>query len=355
MSSAVYCFWRGIEGRKSLDTQNRVPKEQAKYLLDNHMQNVYLGLALDSCRWGSPVTVLWDMDVRGMISFIQNWMQQNEGHVKELLHERKLEEIYTKFELPYLDKECEGHKRKLEINGRVYCGEYEVKEMNLKEIIFSEDPYVQIKLKDFFHKNPTLFTLLKRTHEEYVSYECDSSCKVDCESDHGGDFKEISEPFDWFSRRFIPEDSSGYLEDLEIDFNEQLGYYWEQVYEKELAKLKEEVPTTAIEPCKGLISDKGKILSLETILSRLNIHPEERYYYCQTGYNDCLKNKKDPVCFGHTEKTNKTVFTCDGWDIAFYVQNWMEQVPDGKAPLFEIEEEKKFRKEFPKHIPEYCD
>lgn len=353
MSGAVYCFWRGIEGRKSLDTKGRSVKNQAEYLLDNHMRGVYLGLALDSCRWGSPVTVMWEMDVKGMISFIQNWMQQNEGHVKELLHERKLEELYTKFDLPYLDKECKGHKRKIEINGRVYCGEYGIKEMNLKELIFSEDPYVQIKLSDFYHKNPTLFTLLKRTYETDVSFECDSSCKADCESDHGYHTEIINEQLDWHSRKVEPEDIFG--DDFEIEFNEQLGYYWEQIYEEELAKLKEEVPTIAIEPCKGLISDKGKTLSLETILNRLNIHTEEMNYYCRDDSNYCLKKKEDPVCFGHTEKTNRTVFTCDGWDVAFYVQKWMEQIPDDKAPIFETEEEKKFRKEYPKYVPKYYD
>lgn len=357
MSGAVYSFWRAIEGKKELSTNNRLPKNQAEYLLQgNNMHGLVLGQALDSCRWGSMQTCMWEMDVRGMISFIQIWMEQNKNLRKKItdgLHERKLEKLYTKFELPHLDKKCvEEHKKKLEFKGITYCGEYATKELDLTEIITSEDPYTELKLKDFFDKNPTLTNLLRKTYEESESIECDSKCKEDCESDHGYIIVRVKDRFDWHTRR---KPGGDYTLDFEFELDEELGPYWEQIYNEEIKKLKEQFPTTEITPCRGILSDKGKTLSLETILNRLNINPVLEKTYCKDNLHGCDVYKEEYHCNGHNHKTNKIEFTCDGWDIAFYVQRWMEQVPKGEAPIFETEEEKEISKVYPKYIPQYAD
>ncbi len=48
---------------------SRSPREQSQFLLQgNTMQSRYLGACLDSCRWGSETTVMYEMNVKEMIA-----------------------------------------------------------------------------------------------------------------------------------------------------------------------------------------------------------------------------------------------------------------------------------------------
>jgi len=106
---------------------NKSPKKQAEFLVQKeNMKGEYLSDCLDSCRWGSQTTVLYDMSIKQMISFIQKWMQQNKHNFQNLFNERKIEEAYTKFELPYINYElCPRNKEHegviKDLTGRLRC------------------------------------------------------------------------------------------------------------------------------------------------------------------------------------------------------------------------------------------
>src|SRR3989344_4215659 len=125
--SIPYAFVKALRGKPSrLDKSSRVPKEQANYLLKkNHMQGHYLGDCLDSSRWGSMTTVMYEMSIKKLIFFIQSWTRQNQGNFQNLWHEKKINELYTKFELPYMHKEsCLGENHEetiLDLKGRLRC------------------------------------------------------------------------------------------------------------------------------------------------------------------------------------------------------------------------------------------
>lgn len=55
------------EGNPNLEKlENMKPKKAMKYLMEpGKMEGKYLGACLDSCRWGSQTTVLWETDIRG--------------------------------------------------------------------------------------------------------------------------------------------------------------------------------------------------------------------------------------------------------------------------------------------------
>src|SRR5437667_3452521 len=101
-----------------LDRNGRSPKEQAKYLMKNeNMKGLYLGACLDSIRWGGEISVMYEFSVSGLVDFIDNWMKQNQGSFEKLFHEKKIDELYKEFKLPYIEKEkCtreESHRGKI--------------------------------------------------------------------------------------------------------------------------------------------------------------------------------------------------------------------------------------------------
>ena len=102
-----YAFVRALKGEKPyLDKESRLPKQQAEFLVqEGNMRGKYLGVCLDSCRWGSQTTVMYEMDINGLIGFIENWMHQNAGNFQDLWHERQINELYKTFELPFIRNE----------------------------------------------------------------------------------------------------------------------------------------------------------------------------------------------------------------------------------------------------------
>ena len=223
-----------------LEKSGTLPSERAKFLMtDDNMKGKYLGACLENSRWGSQTTVMYEMDIKGLIGFIQHWMQQNPENFTMLWQKKEREEMNQALELPYTQHETcptnESHKRVVtDLAGRVRCA--------------------------------------------YKS--------------------------------------------------EQKGL------------------TSA---CHAIISDKGRILPLETIIKRLNLRPETETIYCSyKSFPDEACNRRDDLspqeketydltghCQGHIQPHDKVEFPFDGWDLAAYAQKWYQQSPNGKSPLFE--------------------
>ena len=306
-----YTFIRVFQGQEpntldsDRDKSDRAPKDQAKFLMQgNNMKGELLGECLDSARWGGQRTVMYEMDVHGMIGFIQNWVKQNKNF-QRLWHEREISELYSKFELPYTkhdicpsDKE---HKAKTnDLEGRLRC--IQVDEQKLR---------------------PS-FVVSYETNGKRVYFE-------DPPSD--------PRPDDWDEN---PEDEK----------------YFKKLYNFYLARLKKfekEEPTFIIRrKCNAIISDEGVVLPLETILIRLCLDPMVTRH-CYDGFQGCTPKRLAEMpeeerefysgripCSGHYEANDHLEFPFDGWDLAFYVQKWYEQVPNGKAPWFEGEASTKY-------------
>lgn len=323
--SIPYAFIKALQGVKiDLNADKRLPKEQAEFLMQpNHMRGKYLGACLDSCRWGSMQTVMWEMNPVQIIEFVQNWMEQNKRNFRKLFHELTIEEMWKKFEFPYLDrKSC--HNRILKLpDGTVECGHYETRELDLDGILRTEDQYIKIKLKDFLSKDDTILSLV----EEVIRNP------------------ELRNEYDHSTQEEKEDLEACYILDPDFKMWEQkeLGYYWERVFLEKLEELKNAVPHIIIEPCRGSLSDKGTTLSLETIIRRLRIHDKVNEY-CENRHN-CKES--EGYCCGHSKENPKTeLYMCDGWMLAHYVQKWLEQKQDGSAPLFETKTEKRFREVF---------
>jgi len=291
-----YAFLRMMEGKKiDLDKSKRSPKEQTEFLMQGRMAGKYLGACLDSCRWGSCTTVMYEMGVKGMIDFIQNWMRQNKENFQHLWHEKKIEELYTKFELPFIHHEtCPRYKEHkgaiTDFGGRLRCAHES--EQKFKPSF--------VEYYDFFDK---LSGMKRRNFHET-----------------GPD---------------VPFSEDGFKYDVD-----------QKHYERELEIFEKEEPTFLVnDVCYAIISEKGRILPLETILKRLNLSPETVKVYCNTlgpckRLDELSREDRDDLmelrlCQGHIQPHNKTEFPFDGWDLAFYVQKWYQQLPEGKVPLFE--------------------
>ena len=278
-------------GRKSLKGQEIFLRRK------ENMRGLYLGACLDSIRWGGQTTVMYEMGNIKMISFIRNWMRQNEGNFQDLFHERGIDELYKRFELPHTDhKVCprdKGHKeRVMDRGGRLRCAHVDRK-----------------KLRSSFIQS-------YRSGDRMVFLERDPLYEV-------------------------PEDEN----------------HWSRRDKALIEKYDAEEPTAEIiDPCYVIISDKGRVLSFETILNRLNLAPKTKRVHCPgndhirfTRNKGCtkerlnemdeeerLRNEDINFCPGHTEPINdRLVFPFDGWDLAFYVQKWWGQKSDGSAPIFE--------------------
>lgn len=109
--------------KPELEREKRGVEEQTEFLLQGSMEGQYLGACLDSCRWGSMQAVMYEMDVKGLIGFMQNWMEQNENFEELWVDDT---ERYKRIELPYVDHgNCPispHHKSTMtDCGGRVRC------------------------------------------------------------------------------------------------------------------------------------------------------------------------------------------------------------------------------------------
>ncbi|MCX6748566.1 MAG: hypothetical protein NT076_03095 [Candidatus Pacearchaeota archaeon] len=120
-------------------------------------------------------------------------------------------------------------------------------------------------------------------------------------------------------------------------------------------------PVKIQDACYSVISDKGIVLSLQTVLDRLNIVPNIRTVNCNNNpfspckrvdeLRDCEKRLYDTArhCPGHEEENPVTVHPFDGWTLAWYVQRWHKQL-NGEAPVFNPTERRGQFKKFSNHL-----
>ena len=293
-----YAMLKVLKGEKPpyLKESIRDPKSESEFLMkDKNMKGYYLGDCLDSCRWGSDLTVMYEMTSKEMITFVKIWMRQNKGNFQNLWHERKIDELYKKFELPYINRACTGTDHKeiiMDIEGKLRCAH--------KEIMTLKPSFTHI-FEGFDESSQT-----KR-----ITYHV-----------------------------LNPVDPNKIRGDVDIDGDEFKHHV------EEFKKWEEEEPTLVVtDYCYTILSDRGTILSLETILDRLNLEPIVRVF-CNMTDQGCSpkrlmqmpKRERESylgTCFGHIEKNNHLIFPFDDWNLAFYVQRWCEQLPNGKSPLFD--------------------
>lgn len=301
----IHAFVRTLEGNNpNLKIPRKYPKDKMNFLMEgSNMFAKYLGACLDSCRWGSQTSVMWDVGYKEMIKFIQNWINQNPNRFQTLFHEKDINEIYTKFELPHIHHEkCptnSGHtERLIDFGGKVRCAHVDFKKLKPD---FINDWF------SYYNDNAKMKKVLFNEEEPY------HSIPEDAWDEETGELSPIYEK-EWYD----------HLENLE-KFNNQKAT---------------EIIT---DPCYAIISDKNLILPLETILRRLNIAPESIRI---SHKREKCKNPEDlsplakehykitGMCMGHEVPNNKIVFNFDGWDLAFYVQRWFEQLPGDNFPPF---------------------
>ena len=124
----------------------RNPKHQMEWLMKSgNMRGKYLGACLDSCRWGAATTVMWETNVYGLMNLIDNWRKQNNDK-ESLYHELTIEEMWKRFELPYIDhKSCpRGEKHTgtfLDRTGIVKCSHIEKIKMKPSFLITDEPSF----------------------------------------------------------------------------------------------------------------------------------------------------------------------------------------------------------------------
>src|SRR3989344_460171 len=134
-----YAFIRAFQKKEPfLDKEKRLPKQQEIFLRrEGNMKGLYLGACLDSARWGSQTTVMYEMSKKRMISFIHNWMNQNNDNFESLWHERKIEDLYKRFNLPHINHEfCpvnKNHKERIsDLGGRIRCSHMDKRNLRPK-------------------------------------------------------------------------------------------------------------------------------------------------------------------------------------------------------------------------------
>lgn len=136
---------------------NRPKEEQLSYLLSNNrMKNEYLGSCLDSIRYGLINAVIYPMNVKKLINFIQEWMKLNENNL--IWSYKKSQENY---ELPFIDynscPRCGTNKKTVsDLGGKIRCA----------NIIQGK------KIKSNFSESYDLFDYLSQVHKtEYIEIE----------------------------------------------------------------------------------------------------------------------------------------------------------------------------------------
>ncbi|TSC96617.1 MAG: hypothetical protein CEN88_298, partial [Candidatus Berkelbacteria bacterium Licking1014_2] len=84
-----------------LDRQGRSIKSQTNFLLQpGNMTGRCLGVCLDSCRWDSQTTVLYEMSLDKMLNFIGSWKEQNDDNYPSLFGQVEWEKRFNKPCLP---------------------------------------------------------------------------------------------------------------------------------------------------------------------------------------------------------------------------------------------------------------
>lgn len=278
---------------------NREPcgtKGRADFLMKrDNMKNEYLGACLDYIRWGGKTTVMYEFGTKGLISFIQHWMKLNKNN---LIWADKLPS--ANFVLPYIKHDkCPRNSEHAglvdDLGGRIRCAHKSQEK----------------KLKPSFVSSYTTFDALSNVEiTRYYEIEPESpSC------DEDGNF---------------------------LCSKKEL-----EAYEKKMEEFEDEKPTFIVEDvCYAILSDEKSILSLEKVLDRLNLEPKYKTVYCGDRLGYCQRidelnewQREFAFCPGHREENNRTVHGFDGWALAWYIQKWYEQVPNGKAPVFETSRE----------------
>lgn len=275
-------------------------KKQIKFLLQDSMSGEYLSTCLNKNSWNSlHFTRVYDTGIRGLVSFVQNWIQRNEGNLDNLWHEKQIGKIYQRLKLPHLNnKTCpkdKNHKEKIkDLNGKIRC--VHKTEINLKPSF--------IECYDFFDKSAHI--------KKKYFYERAPNGKIN----HS------------LENNFYMFDIERYNLDPEKQHRE----------ESKLFEQEKSIPLTDI--CYTILSDKGTILPLETILKRLNRRSETEKVYCnESGLGLCVRlhelNKEDrkiyemmKICPGHLQLHNKIEFNFDAWALAFYIKKWYKQLSD---------------------------
>ena len=295
-------------GNSYLEDSKRVPKEQAEFLLrDGNMEGRYLGACLDSCRWGGKTTVMYEMSLYDMISFIQNWMQQNEDGFCNRFNEKEVCDLYAGLELPYINHDAcprdKGHKGRIrDFDGKLRCAHTSKKGYKPGFVYHFNlfDEHSQAEVRDYYDSKPT------------------DPLPDDAWDDDTGDVKPE-----------FKEEYQAYLELLET--------------------FKQEEPTFIVtERCGAIISEKDYALPLETILKRLCVGPVLETVYCGRYPEPCRRQDEldehgrdmyelTESCPGHVQPAQQLVFSMDGRTLASYIQKWYEQIPDGQAPILEEE------------------
>jgi hypothetical protein len=304
-----YAFIRVLGDRKEpfLEVPGKTVKQKEQYLRNGHMKDKFLGECLDSCRWGGPVSIMWDMAPRELIGFIQSWFQQNRTSFPRLFHERLLSELYTKFEFPYLDhKQCPIYKDKhqgkvIDRLGRTRCAHTTFKQVTPGYICEWRPPHMakdtDMEMIDFWDEAPT-------------------------------------PPEDKFS-------DDAYGEDGKI-----LDFFKEELEEavEEYQRYQEAPKTPIRDVCYAIISEPRDMLwSLEKLINRFNLQPKHEIVYCNGDpISKCKRtnelSSRDKKMYEVTEHCPGHEIVCnvevpfDGWDMAFYVQKWYNQFPEGQFP-----------------------
>lgn len=285
-----------------LERSERTVREQTDFLLDGNMEGKPLSICLDSSRWGGQTTVLYEMSVVDLVSFVENWMRQNGENSRNLFLEKEDLKYYRNTKLPYVHhKTCpsgEKHTGMIkDLNGAIRCAHTKEEKMkpNFVNYFDSTDIYSQMRRRKYFEMKP---------------------------------------------RDPVPDDA--------YDFKTgKLNSFWkkeEEDYEKELKKFEKEEETFVVkDTCFAILSDKGTTLPLETVVRRLNLAPEYATVYCQ--HYKCPEqrlsqmdkeetNLWNGVCKGHMVPTGETVFDFDGYHLASVVKKWFNQSVAGTAPLY---------------------
>jgi hypothetical protein len=227
----------------------------------NRMKNVSLGEALDFVSFGGMNFVVWELNKKGLISFIQNWMDaqepsyfwNREGEIREE-------------QLPFINyKNCPSHEKHTErvrdLAGRLRCGHIEIEKFkpNFIESYSLTDDFSGMKKKYFSEDAP-------------------------------------NEPI------FDDEDFDEQTGELNLLDQERL-----EEYNKKKEKFDNEEPSILVHDfCYSIISDEGIYLPLESVLTRLDV-----------AYLDATNSfsQEKEIC----------VYPFSGFTLANFIKAWAEQ------------------------------
>jgi hypothetical protein len=267
-------------------------KERREFLMDgNNMRDEYLGACLDYTRGGMMNATFWENGASGLIEFIQKWMSQNKDKL-----------IWSDEPLP--------------------------KDLKLPLRDFKSCP------RDSSHTgiiaNSAGIVRCNHIERDYITkgFVVDEGSRVD----------EYADLVRHTFREDKPLDPSYYDDDYELVYPEP--EYTNYLKAKERYESTDETQEI-MNPCWAiLVEPETKILSLEAVIDRLNIQEKYRMKFCHDDRSLPCKNPNPErktyniSCQGHIEENPYVVVPFCGWTMAWYVQKWYEQLPNGTAPVF---------------------